>query len=45
MTAEKGASSGTEITLKGCYISEVSITLKVTFVPLLIFTINNNLIS
>ena len=36
MTAEKGASSGTEMTLKGCYISEVRITLKVTLVLLLI---------
>lgn len=36
MTAEKGASSGTEITLKGCYISEVSITLNVTLLLLLI---------
>lgn len=36
MTAEKGASSGTDITLKGCSISEVSITLKVTLLPLLI---------
>jgi len=40
MTAAKGASSGTLTTLKGCYISEVRITLKVTFVFDIIAVIN-----
>ena len=40
MTAEKGASSGTEMTLKGCSISEVRMTLKVTLFPLLIDYLN-----
>ena len=35
MTAENGAYSGTEITLYGCSISEVRMTLKVTLFPLL----------
>lgn len=43
ITAEKGASSGTEITLYGCSISEVSITLKVTLLALLIFYLINNI--
>jgi len=38
MTAAKGASSGTAITLKGCSISEVRMTLKVTLLLLLILT-------